>query len=352
MKAKIHNLIIVDESGSMEPLRQATIDGINETLNTIRKAQTDFADTQEHTLTLVTFDTGYHRESIRTVIDNQPIDKVGTFDAYEPGGGTPLYDALGQSLTALHRHISGDPDASAVVTVLTDGMENSSHEWNARNLRALIDRLKSDGWSFAYMGSAHNVKEVSDLLCIDNVVEFSHSTLGTGSTWARENSSRRSYYQKMSAMYSEKQLSRDELLRRKRQMAREYYGERDTPNHITHLEPNEVFVFGSNTSGLHNGGAAATAMRFGAVWGQAEGPQGQCYALPSTGGRPLLQAAVQRFCTYAAQHPDQRFLVTRVGCGTAGFTAHDVAPLFRDCIHLENVTLPTDFWAVLGLKNC
>ncbi|MBQ9532670.1 MAG: hypothetical protein IJR71_01720 [Prevotella sp.] len=115
------------------------------------------------------------------------------------------------------------------------------------------------------------------------------------------------------------------------------------------LEPNEVFVFGSNAAGLHGGGAAAYAMRrFGAVWGQGEGFQGQSYAIPTMEGVERMKAAVGRFIQFADQHPDQRFLVTRIGCGIAGYRVRDVAPLFKDCIRLENVALPSDFWEVLG----
>ena len=259
---------------------------------------------------------------------------------------------MGKSLTTLHNSIKDDKDASAVVTVLTDGLENASREWNAAGLRRLIEQLKEEGWSFAYMGSAHNVKEVTDLLSIENVVEFSHNDLGAGNTWARERSSRRAYYQKMDMMYSEeRRVSKEEMMERKRQFAREYYGPRVTPDNVRNLEENEIFVFGSNASGFHGGGAAAFAMRnFGAIWGQGEGLQGQSYAIPTMEGIPDLAEAVKRFAKYAEEHAELRFLVTRIGCGIAGYTAEQIAPLFKECIHLENVALPSDFWDVLGLK--
>ena len=351
-KAKIFNLIIVDESGSMSHLREATLSGINETISSIRSAQEEFAKTQEHTLTLVTFDSGANRPDVRTMIDNLPITQINEFKDYMPNGCTPLYDAMGKSLTTLHNRIKDDKDASAVVTVLTDGLENASREWNAAGLRRLIEQLKEEGWSFAYMGSAHNVKEVTDLLSIENVVEFSHNDLGAGNTWARERSSRRAYYQKMDMMYSEeRRVSKEEMMERKRQFAREYYGPRVTPDNVRNLEENEIFVFGSNASGFHGGGAAAFAMRnFGAIWGQGEGLQGQSYAIPTMEGIPDLAEAVKRFAKYAEEHAELRFLVTRIGCGIAGYTAEQIAPLFKKCIHLENVALPSDFWDVLGLK--
>ena len=351
-KACIYNLIIVDESGSMSHLRESTLSGINETIGTIHSAQEEFAATQKHTLTLVTFDSGSNRPDVRTMIDNRPISEVKEFKDYMPNGCTPLYDAMGQSLTHLHDRIKDDKDATAVVTVLTDGLENASREWDAAGLRRLIEQLKSEGWSFAYMGSAHNVKEVTDLLAIENIVEFSHDNLGADSTWRRERSSRHAYYAKMDRMYNaEREMSREEMLERKRQYAKEYYGPRVTHNHIVHLEDNEIFVFGSNAGGHHGGGAAAYAMRkFGAVWGQGEGPQGQSYAIPTMEGIADMEEAIKRFTSFAAEHSELRFLVTRIGCGIAGYSASQIAPLFKDCIPLENVALPSDFWDVLGLK--
>ena len=351
-KAHIYNLIIVDESGSMSHLREVTLSGINETIGTIRNAQNEFAQTQVHTLTLVTFDSDSNRPAVRTMIDNEPIANVKKFRDYMPNGCTPLYDAMGQSLTRLHTLIKGDVDASAVVTVLTDGLENASREWNAQSLRKLIEQLKQEGWSFSYMGSAHDVKEVTDLLSIENVVEFSHDQLGAGNTWGRERSSRRAYYQKMSDTYSMREtLSDEEIMAEKRRYAKEYYGPRVTPQMIRQLGENEIFVFGSNANGYHRGGAAAFAMReFGAVWGQGEGLQGKSYAIPTMEGLDQLREAVNRFTAFADQHQELRFLVTMIGCGIAGHSPREIAPMFKGCIGLENVALPIEFWNVLGLK--
>ncbi len=351
-KTRFYNLIIVDESGSMTSLKQATLSGVNETINTIRQAQKDYADTQEHFLTLVTFDSGTKRQNVRTLIDCEPIEKVKDFKKYAPWGSTPLYDAMGRSITHLRDRIKNDDNASAVVTVLTDGMENSSREWSAKALRQLIEQLKEEGWSFSYMGSAHDVKSVSDLLAIDNAIEFSHDIKGTANTWERERSAKRAYFESMNAMANEKGLSREQMKERKRQYAREYYKPRVTPHFIDHLEQNEIFVFGSNAQGQHGGGAAAQAMsQFGAVWGQGEGLQGRSYAVPSMEGLANLQKAVDRFIQFADCHREMRFLVTRIGCGIAGFTDEQIAPLFLHCIKLENVTLPASFWKVLGITN-
>lgn len=114
---------------------------------------------------------------------------------------------------------------------------------------------------------------------------------------------------------------------------------------ISHLAPHEVFVFGSNLSGHHAGGAARAAMNhFGAVWGQGVGLQGQSYAIPTMqGGVETIEPYVQEFTEFAARHPELTFLVTRIGCGIAGFRDEEIAPLFAHAAALPNVRLPLSF---------
>ena len=122
-----------------------------------------------------------------------------------------------------------------------------------------------------------------------------------------------------------------------------------TPEFITELKPNEVFVFGSNLQGMHAGGAARIAHeRFGAVWGQGVGMQGQSYAIPTMqGGVETIEPYVEEFMDYAFRHRELTFLLTRIGCGIAGFTAEEMAPLFLKVIDLENVILPKDFVEIM-----
>ena len=126
-------------------------------------------------------------------------------------------------------------------------------------------------------------------------------------------------------------------------------GSRITPNRINRLAPNEVFVFGSNEQGLHHGGAAKAALeKFGAVMGQGKGLQGKSYAIPSMSGLAVMEEFVKEFCEFAKAHPEKRFLVTPIGCGIAGFTAREVAPLFAICRDVDNITLPASFWDIIG----
>ena len=120
------------------------------------------------------------------------------------------------------------------------------------------------------------------------------------------------------------------------------------PSEIYSLAPNEVFVFGSNALGMHHGGAARIAYNeFGAEWGNGEGLQGQSYAIPTMEGEHSTMLAVNRFTDYAKGHPELKFLVTPIGCGIAGYSPEEIAPMFKEAAALENVYLPISFWKVL-----
>lgn len=118
-----------------------------------------------------------------------------------------------------------------------------------------------------------------------------------------------------------------------------------TPEFITELKEGEVFVFGSNLAGHHAGGAARIARKlFGARMGQGVGLQGQSYAIPTMHGGPNeIAPYVDEFIQFASVHPEMKFFVTRIGCGIAGFSPSDIAPLFKNAVQYENVILPADF---------
>ena len=124
---------------------------------------------------------------------------------------------------------------------------------------------------------------------------------------------------------------------------------RITSSNITALQPGEIFVFGSNLEGQHGGGAALLAYRkWGAIWGQGVGLQGQTYGIPTMqGGVETIAPYVDEFIRFAQAHPKLIFLVTEIGCGIAGFRPEEIAPLFKEAIQVENIYLPQRFWDVL-----
>lgn len=130
---------------------------------------------------------------------------------------------------------------------------------------------------------------------------------------------------------------------------------RISSNRITRLASNEVFVFGSNLQGMHGGGAARMAYEnFGAIWGKGVGLYGQSYAIPTMqGGVETIKPYVDDFLLFAKRHSELDFLVTEIGCGIAGFTPRDIAPLFFKAIEedIENVYLPESFYLVYEHKT-
>ncbi len=131
------------------------------------------------------------------------------------------------------------------------------------------------------------------------------------------------------------------------------YNREFTPERITALEPNEIFVFGSNLAGAHGGGAARVAYeRFGAIWGLGVGQAGQSYAIPTMhGGVDAIRPYVDQFIEFAKTRKDLKFFVTRIGCGIAGFQDKDIAPLFKSALDVGNIILPKDFVNYLASVN-
>ncbi len=129
--------------------------------------------------------------------------------------------------------------------------------------------------------------------------------------------------------------------------------QRISPKWINKLAEHEIFVFGSNLAGAHGAGAAKLAMNWGAVWGKGVGLHGQTYAIPTMqGGIETIKPYVDDFLTFAKSKPNLKFLVTEIGCGIAGFTVEEIAPLFKNAIdeNIANVYLPKSFYGVLEGK--
>ncbi len=185
MKTRIFNLIILDESGSMQSIKQAAINGMNETVQSIRDAQKKHED-QEHIVSLVSFNSS----EIKGIYDCVPVAEVKelTDKEYVPDCCTPLYDAMGLSLNHLRAKVN-DED-KVLVTIITDGEENSSSEYNSAAIKALVDSLKEKGWVFAYIGANQDVLKVAQTISVTNVMNFSSTDFGTGSAFASLRKSR------------------------------------------------------------------------------------------------------------------------------------------------------------------
>src|ERR1700682_2207168 len=157
MPKRLSCALVIDESGSMSGLRQATIDGANAWLAAQRK------DGPEDLLTLVTFDAPQDptKPRVRTLYDGVPLKEVVdlTHANYNPDGGTPLFDALGATIS----RVEADPraaDRSVVVVVMTDGLENASVEYTHEAIAAKIEQKERDGWTIMYLGANQDAKQV------------------------------------------------------------------------------------------------------------------------------------------------------------------------------------------------
>ncbi len=127
-----------------------------------------------------------------------------------------------------------------------------------------------------------------------------------------------------------------------------------TPEYIVKLEPNEIFVFGSNLRGSHGGGAALLAyQKFGAKWNISEGLTGQSYAIPTMDAQiiPLsinqIKIHVDKFILFAKANPQFTFLVTAIGTGICGYSTEQIAPLFNEAIFYNNIYLPNTFIQII-----
>lgn len=189
---RVHNLIILDESGSMQSIYRPALSGVNETLQTIRNAQKEH-EGQKHSVSLVAFDSSHYN----CIYFNTPAEKAVdiTPEQYRPGGCTPLYDAMGRSINELRRYVQkGDV---VLVTVITDGYENASREYNGKAIKCLVEAMKTQGWVFTYIGANQDVEAVAASMSIDNHLAFNADDKSTEAMFAKESHSRKKFFSKL-----------------------------------------------------------------------------------------------------------------------------------------------------------
>jgi len=166
---KVYNLIILDESGSMDSIKNATISGFNELVQTIRGIEKQYPE-QQHFISFVTF----NGLGIKTHLDKQPVASLSAINAetYRPDSMTPLYDAIGLSVLKLKVDVAGQENSSVLVTILTDGEENASREFSGAQIKKIIDEQKAAGWTFTYIGANQDVEKVAASISIVNTMQF------------------------------------------------------------------------------------------------------------------------------------------------------------------------------------
>ena len=184
----IYNLVILDKSGSMEAIRTEAINGYNETLGSIKSTQLKFIDTQEHFVSLAAF----CNCGIDMIYDMTPIKDAEklTREKYDPCCGTPLFDAIGKTVKELKRKTAEIEGAAFLVTIITDGYENASKEWDSKSVAKLIDSCKEEGWMFSFIGAGEDVVKVASKISITNTMVWENTSEGTEAMFSTENQAR------------------------------------------------------------------------------------------------------------------------------------------------------------------
>lgn len=183
---RVFNLLVVDESGSMSVIGRQALVGINETLTTIQKLQKAHKNLEQR-VTLITFDSTHKK----LFYDNVGANRIRPLKSrdYNPCGGTPLYDAIGMGIAKINAQATEED--SVLVTIITDGEENCSEEYNLKMIKNLIEKLKKQNWTFTFIGTDDlDVESIAMDMGIDNHFQFSEDEAGTKEMFACENRAR------------------------------------------------------------------------------------------------------------------------------------------------------------------
>ncbi len=201
-KHVIYNVLILDESGSMESIKKQTISGFNELVQTIKLASEKFHE-QEHRVIFATFNGD---KGTKILIDNQSVETIKEIKDgdYLPSASTPLYDAMGFVFTRLMNETYGHENFNVLVTILTDGEENASREYKNKTIKELVEKLKDTGkWTFTYIGANQDVMRVAESMSINNSMAFEADEVAMKKMFEKEQSSRMRFMTNMS-MQSDK----------------------------------------------------------------------------------------------------------------------------------------------------
>lgn len=223
-KTTIYNLVILDKSGSMGSIRTEAINGYNETLASIKATQEEFVETQEHFVSLAAF----CNHGIDMIYDTTPINEAEnlTREKYIPCCLTPLFDAIGITVNSLQKKVAEKPNSAVIVTIITDGQENASKEWNANSVNKLIEDCKEEGWTFSFIGAGEEVIKVATTISITNTMLWENTPEGTEKMFKKENKARMRFCKMFDAGIMYRTCAEEELSFKKK-LSEDYYKEED-----------------------------------------------------------------------------------------------------------------------------
>lgn len=174
-KHQVHNLIILDESGSMASIKPSIINGFNELVESIKGIHLQFPE-QEHYISIVSFN-GFGTKVLHFMDDVSKLNTINS-ENYKPDSMTPLYDAMGFSFSKMQKVLESKNDYNVLVTILTDGEENTSKEYSGIAIKRMIEELSEGNWTFTYIGTDHDVEKMANNLSIKNSMVFEKNVDG------------------------------------------------------------------------------------------------------------------------------------------------------------------------------
>lgn len=223
-KTTVFNLIIIDESGSMSGARESVISGCNETIDVAKRIQHDHSDAQNSFVSIYAFQSQGPVES-RYICKNIKAEDAFHIDHshYDPHGLTPMLDAIGSTIVDLQAIAATHTDATAVVTIITDGYENSSRRYSWQQVKKLISQVKELGWTVNFIGANIDVEKVADDLDIDSRMAFRSDASGTKAMFSKMAMCWESYTKDRISRESDPDLSQEEKVQLRKTSSKNFF---------------------------------------------------------------------------------------------------------------------------------
>jgi uncharacterized protein YegL len=191
---QVYNLIILDESGSMQSIKEQIISGFNKLVQSIKEVEQQYPE-QEHFISVVSFNS-CGLKVLHTIDSISKLKEINS-SQYSPGCGTPLFDAVGFSVNALKDTLQTKTKYKVLVTIMTDGLENDSRKYSGEDIKSLVDTLKQQNWTFTYIGTDHDIESIAKSLSIDNKLYFDKTQDGIDDMFEKERNARKKYSRKI-----------------------------------------------------------------------------------------------------------------------------------------------------------